>query len=154
MKFSFIFTALLIVLADAENAEGMRDCSRESQGGVGAHTIFQSDIGHIFFQPLWSETSNEFGMDFWTIMHILTLIPLLKMRFETFDEFRALFKCQGKQTQLLSSWEYISENVLHRSDPEIEQQTLVLVPDAFVSEMGEVHWKRGLGQVSVLCEKE
>lgn len=30
MKFSFIFTALLIVLADAENAEGMRDCSRES----------------------------------------------------------------------------------------------------------------------------
>ena len=30
MKFLFIFTALLIVLADAENAEGMRDCSRES----------------------------------------------------------------------------------------------------------------------------
>jgi len=30
MKFSFIFTALLIVLADAENAEGMRDCSWES----------------------------------------------------------------------------------------------------------------------------
>ena len=35
-------------------------------------------------------------MDFWTIMHILTLILLLKMRFETFDEFRALLKCQGK----------------------------------------------------------
>lgn len=30
MKFLFIFTALLVVLADAENAEGMRDCSRES----------------------------------------------------------------------------------------------------------------------------
>ena len=29
MKFLFIFTAFLIVLADAENAEGMRDCSRE-----------------------------------------------------------------------------------------------------------------------------
>lgn len=44
--------------------------------------------------------------------------------------------------------------MLHRSDPEIEYLTLVLVPDAFVSEMGEVHWKRGLGQVSVLCEIE
>ena len=30
MKFLFIFTTLLVVLADAENAEGMRDCSRES----------------------------------------------------------------------------------------------------------------------------
>ena len=49
MKFMFIFTALLFALANAENAEGMRDCSREIQGGVGVHSIFQSDIGHIFF---------------------------------------------------------------------------------------------------------
>ena len=40
MKFLFISTALLIVLADAEDAEGMRDCSRKSWGGVGVHSIF------------------------------------------------------------------------------------------------------------------
>lgn len=64
--------------------------------GSGLIPYFSLILGIYFFQRLWSETSNEFGMDFWTIMHILTVILLLKMRFESFDEFRALFKRQGK----------------------------------------------------------
>lgn len=64
--------------------------------GSGLIPYFSLILGIYFFQRLWSETSNEFGMDFWTIMHILTVILLLKKGFDSFDEFRALFKRQGK----------------------------------------------------------
>lgn len=92
-----------------------RECGRyaglqsgELGRGRGSFHILVWYWAYYFFQPLWSETSSEFGMDFWTCIFWLWF-PSWRVHFETFDEFRALFKCQGKQKQLLSSWEYVSE---------------------------------------------